>query len=257
MKLFLLSCIIGASLFMTSCSSDENIQGAGDKGSISLNLIADAGFGTSTRAVQESGYTNVNNYTVQILNSANEVKKEVVYSEFPAKVELENGSYTLKAFYGKESDASRTAFYVEGTTSFSINGKDVEGLTVNCAPTCGKVKVNFDSKMAEYFTDYYVVYETGALTAAGKTATWAKDDTEPWYLKLNKDGEEVKATIHAIRKSDNKDGAVTKTYTLQRNKAWTLGISPINANGQLGLEITIDESTNDHEIDITVPSEWL
>ena len=38
----------------------------------------------------------------------------------------------------------------------------------------------------------------------------------------------------------------------------TLKLAPVvtQDEGQLGITINIDETTNDHEMDITVPGEW-
>lgn len=117
--------------------------------------------------------------------------------------------------------------------------------------------MKFASNMSEYFSDYSVVYETAVLKAAGSTAVWAKDDTEPWYLKVDPKGETVTASIQVTRLSDNKTATVEKTYTLAPGKSWTLSIAPQDNNGNIGIEITIDESTDDEVIDIEVPSEWL
>lgn len=259
MRMFFFSCMIGAGLIATSCSSNEEISSSDNKGFIQLSVKADATFSVPlSRAVNEENYKDVNNYQVQILNSSdNKVVKEYAsLSEVPEKVELNNGSYTLKAFYGTDNDASRTDFYVEGTSSFAIQG-EAQSVTVNCAPVCGKVIANFDPTMVDYFSDYSIIYETKALSTAGKTAVWSKTDTEPWYLKVNKAGEEIKATIQITRKSDNKSSTVEKTYTLAPNKSWTLKIAPQDSNGSLGIVIEIDESTNDHEVDIEVPSDWV
>lgn len=259
MRTFFFSCMIGIGLIATSCSSNEETTFNNNKGFVQLSVKTDANFSTiATRAVNEENYKNVNNYQVQILNSSdNKVEKEYAsLSEVPEKIELNNGSYTLKAFYGTDSEASKTGFYVEGTSTFSIQG-EAQSVTVDCAPVCGKAITQFDQSMASYFSDYYVTYETKALSAAGKTAIWAKEDTEPWYLKIGKDGEQVKATIVVTRKSDNKTSKIEKAYMLMRNQSWTLKIAPQDNNGSLGIVIEIDESTNDQEIDIVVPSDWV
>ncbi len=259
MRMFFFSCIIGTGLIATSCSSNEEISTNENKGFVQLSVKTDATFSTvATRAVNEESYKDVNNYRIQILNSSDNktVKDYASLSEVPDKIELNNGSYTLKAFYGTESNASRESFYVEGVSTFAIQG-EAQSITVDCAPVCGKVIANFAPEMDNYFSDYSIVYETKALTAEGKEAAWTKDDTDPWYLKVDKAGEEVKATIHFTRKSDDKSSTAVSTYTLAPNKSWTLKIAPQDNNGSLGIIITIDESTDDKEIDIVVPSDWV
>lgn len=259
MKTFFFSCMIGAGLIATSCSSNEEITSNKDKGFVQLSIQADATFSAvATRSINEESYKDVNKYQIHILNSSDNkiVKEYASLSEVPDKIELNNGSYTLKAFYGTDNEASRSEFYVEGTSTFAIQG-ETQSVTVDCAPVCGKVAVKFDQTMADYFSDYSVVYETKALNAAGGNAVWAKADTDPWYLKVNKNGEQIKATIQITRKSDNKSSSIEKTYTLAPNKSWTLKIAPQDNNGSLGIVIEIDESTNDQVIDIEVPSDWV
>lgn len=251
-KLFLMGCM--ASLTITSCTSSEDPAENAGSGSIRLGLTTSTVF---TKAVNESDYGDINKYSVQILNDKGTTVEEFIYSEKPERISLNNGNYTLKAFYGTESDASRDEFYVEGETGFTVNGEELQEVAVECKPTCGKVKVSFANNMSQYFSNYSVVYETAALKETGSSAIWQKNDTEPWYLKVNGEGESVKASINFTRISDNKSATVEKTYTLAPGKSWTLNIAPQDNNGSLGIVVTIDESTDDEEIDIEVPSEWI
>lgn len=255
-----LLCLAGAAIAVSSCSSVEDAGPTSTQGAVQLSVNADATFGAGpqSRAVNESLYADVSKYTVQIIDAqTSSVKKEFLYADAITPITLDNGSYLLKAFYGRESEVSDKEFYVEGSTSFNIQGETVENVNVNCVPTCGKVTVRFDSAMSEFFSDYSVVYETKALTAKGTVATWTKTSTDPLYLKVDKKGETVTATIKVIRKSDNKNADVVRTYNLAPNKSWTLSIAPQNNDGQIGIVITVDESTNDHPVDIVVPSDWI
>lgn len=243
---------------LTACSGAEEAGPVSGGGSVQLQLNADAAF---TRAVTISDYQNTGNYTVQILDeNGSPAVDEFLYSAWPGQINLANGSYTLKAFYGTESAASRDGFRVEGSQAFQVQGEPVT-VEVTCRPTCGKVQVQFDAAMSEYFSDYYVTYTTEALDDAGETAVWARNDTEPWYLAVNQAGEEVKAVITAVRLSDGSRETVERTYMLQPNRSWTLSIAPeVNSgdeDGDLGISITVDETTNDHEVDIDVPSDWV
>lgn len=258
MRKVLLNYLMGIALLSASCSSsteaDEIIQSG--YGNIELGVNASTDFQATNRAVTENDYTQTDRYTVQILQN-DEVKQSFTYSERPEKITLSNGSYALKAFYGTETEASRDKFLMTGSTPFTMQGKDLT-VNVNCKPTCGKLVVKFAAaEMDQFFKDYYVVYETEALKAKNGNATWAKADTEPWYVKLNPAGEAVKATIHYVRTSDGKQQTQTVSYTMKPNQKWTLNIKPKNDSGDLGIDITIDESTNDKDITIDIPSEWL
>ena len=163
-------------------------------------------------------------------------------------------------------DGLPVPFFIDSYTKRGNNGAIVKFSTVNTykesLSLVGKdifisADTLDDSQLSEYFSDYSVVYETAALKAAGSTAVWAKGDTEPWYLKVDPKGETVTATIQFTRLSDNKPDSEVRTYTLAPSKSWTLSIAPQDNNGSIDIDITIDESTDDEEIDIEVPSEWL
>ena len=201
-------------------------------------------------------YKNVANYTVEIVQNG-EVKKSFKYSEKPDSLKLANGTYELKAWHGSESNVSRNNFLVTGSTPFTLQGKDIT-VNVDCKPTCGKLVTKFDTaEMNKFFSNYYVEYETAALKVEGMKAIWAKADTEPYYVKLNPQGENVSATIHYVRFSDGKEQTQKVSYEMLPNKKWTLNIKPKNDSGNLGVDITIDETTNDKDITIDIPSEWL
>lgn len=240
----------------TSCVSEDKDSVFGNGvGTLSLSVTSDSGF--QSRAVNESDYSNTGNYTVQIIDKGTfQVKKEFLYKNVPQSIELENGSYDLKAFYGEEVNASQDKFYVEGVSSFSIEGKDVTA-SVSCKPTCGKLVVNFGDNMSEYFSDYSVAYTTKALKSESKNVVWTKDNTAPWYVKVDNSGEEVEAVISFTRKSDNKSASETRKYTMKPGQAWTLNINPAVNSGNLGITVTINEETDDEVIDIIVPSEWI
>ncbi len=271
--------MLGAAALCTSCVSEDRDLGLPDKqvtsdqtGTFRLKLNADAGFEAQTRALSEANYRNTANYTVQLINTSNSnVLMECRGSELSSNLpkELEIGSYEIKAFYGTEHAASRDDFRVEGSTTFTIRANDETTVTVACLPTCGKVSVNFSADMTTYYDDFNVTYG-GTAALAGSTIAWAKDDNEPWYVKLNESGETLTYTVNVTAKDDyahvdangNKQttGTATGTFTLQRNRAHKLTVSPVynpTTEGGLKINITIDESTNDKPITIEVPVTWI
>lgn len=276
----ILTCLsLGLAGMFVACTSERSIDeqlpkdtNTTEKGRLTLNLTADAAFPSQTRALNEANYRNTANYTVQLINSANQAvlvncKGSELSSNLPK--ELEIGSYEVKAFYGTEYSYSRDDFRVEGSKSFTIKAKDETTVTVECLPTCGKISVDFDSDMATYYSDYSVSY-TGTAAMGSNSITWAKADTEPWYVKLNESAETITYTVNVTAKDDyahvdangNKQttGTATGTFTLQRNRAHKLSIKPnytATTEGGLSITITIDESPNDKPITIEVPVSWI
>ncbi|MCF0183808.1 MAG: DUF4493 domain-containing protein [Bacteroidaceae bacterium] len=246
----------------TSNSSEETLMGT-----VSLSLATTEGESFQTRALDENSYRDVSKYTVDILQGST-VVKTYKGDALPKNEPLPFGTYTVHAYYGTQAAASRDNFLSEGTATLNLASGERKTVNVTCAPTCGKAMVNFAADMAIYFNSYYVEYKTKAL--GNGVAKWSETDTEPWYLLVDPAGETVTATIYLTPKEEYeivKEGeeatstttTVVRTYVLNPNKAWTLNIAPNyhQTSGQLSIEITIDESTNDKEQEIIIPAEWI
>ena len=266
---------IATPVALASCSSEKDfdLTPVKDKaqGSLILNLQAEAGFESQTRALTEANYRNTANYNVKIINSNDNAIVDCKASELstylPKTVNI--GTYTILATYGTEHAASRNEFFMTGSTTVRVKANEENPVNVTCSPTCGKVSVQFASDMATYYSDYKVSF-SGTKALGTNTFDWTKTDTEPWYIKLNEGGETVNYTINLTAKEDymhkGEDGnslatgVATGSFKLDRNKAHKLSIKPNytpTTEGGMSLTITIDESTNDHEITWDVPVTWI
>lgn len=275
MKKTTLGMMMAATLLASSCLSEEqNLEPKNEgsqKGKIVLNLSTETNFDEQTRALNEADFRNTANYTVQLLQGTNVIE---TWRGPQSNLEFErtigsNNSYTIKAFYGTEEKASRNTFYVEGSTSFILAADDEKEVNVNCAPTCGKISAVFDNAMATYYDDYSIEY-SGTQALGSEKLTWAKNDTDPWYVLLKDGGEEISYTLtlkakeayQHVDKDGNKSatGTATGKFTLKRNEAHKLTVKPNytpNENGTFTLTITIDETVNDRHVNIEVPVEWI
>lgn len=261
---------------LTSCLSEVQDFGEGTQvekaeGVLSLKLSSSSDFTLMSRSLNENNYRNTSNYTVQILNANNgsvvyECKGSELAGSFPRTLAI--GSYRVNAFYGTGYDASRNDFRVEGTTTFNLKGDETKEVSVNCAPTCGKLSVVFEG-MSTYFENYNVVYG-GTKALGNKTISWSETDSEPWYVALAEGGETINYTINLKAKEEylqGKDkesatqtGVVKGTIRLERNKAHKLTVKPnysATTDGGMSLTITIDDSTNDHNVVFEVPVSWI
>lgn len=262
--------VMCAGLSLAACTSmDEGLSGpAGTgEGQLMISLASGTNFTEETRAVNESNYKNTDNYTVVVIDANNIEKLNCLGSEVASKMPLTMpiGSYTVKAFYGTESHASRNNFYVYGESKGNIGADKEEPVEITCIPTCGRITVNFHEDMSSFFSDYKVTFE--GTEALGETdIDWEKDDTEPWYVKLKEgeNGEEITFTITTTVKNEyiDKTQEATKTgkFTLKRNYAYKMNVKvnyTPSTEGDLKIEVTIDESTNDKPVDIEVPVDWI
>lgn len=251
-----LLCVLGVWM-LTACSSDDDLNSTGSegKGVIRLNLTSDTGF--KTKAVSEKDYENLDNYTVQLL------KDGVVYNNFSYKyasisdfTEVENGTYTIKAFHGEDKPIYTDDLYFSGSENIAINN-DTAKVEVNCKPNSARINVVFDEKMDTYFSNYTVSISTVALN--GSIYPWDKNTVGPVYFKVNKD-EAVKVKISLTRKNTASDlsNQIEKTYTLSPADALKLTLSPNVTSGNLeGIKITIDDTVKEHPVDIVIPSDWV
>lgn len=266
--------MLGIAGTFASCSASSDELGKPEKketGTLFLNLKETTSFTDATRALSENDYKNTDNYNVQILDTKGNIKVEGLASELRFPMTLDLGSYNIVASYGNESAVSRNDFYVYGISAVNITADKSVTAEITCTPTCGKISVAFSSDMATYFTDYNVSFG-GTSALSGSTFNWSKTDSEPWYAKLNEDGETITFTISTTTNDNygsdyDDDGNAVKTETktgsfkLQRNKAYKLNIKPnavdSQTTGAIKLEITIDETTNDIEKNIEVPISWI
>lgn len=245
-------CLLLGFAAFTACTSDEEEALIPEgKGYVKLSLNADAGF--QTKAVDEEAYKNLDNYTVQILKDGKVVDgMEWNYTNMPTElIELTNGGYELKAFYGEDEAASKQNMYVEGKTPFNINSDKVEA-SVTCRPVCGKVTVKFDSKMADYFNDYSITFKTNAL--GDMNISWAKNDTDPIYMKV--DNNESIGAVYTLVDKQGKSTTINKSYSLSPMKHLIIKVVPTVSSGNIGITIEVDDTTNDIPVDIEIPSNW-
>lgn len=253
-----------------SCSQETDLTPEDQTAHVrlNLNLDANADFGASTRAVTESEYRKVDNYDVVVLdkNGIEKLNCKAYEVESRMPITLPIGAYTVKAYYGNERAASRNEFYVYGEEQGSIKADGTHAVELICTPTCGRIAVTFENGMSDYFSDYKVFFK-GTEALAGDSISWLRDDAEPWYVKLNEGGETVKFAIHAKTKDGFANAAngmqeyiKTGQFTLNRNKAYKMNVTYTHTptgEGGLKVVITIDERTNDKEVEIEVPVTWL
>ncbi len=249
-------CLLLGFAAFTACTSDEEEALIPEgKGYVKLSLNADAGF--QTKAVNESDYTKLDNYTVQIWQDGKIVPGcEWKYSEMPAFTELQNGTYTLSAFIGDSTKAT----YIDdlcflGSESFVLKNDSAQ-VSVDCKPNSARINVVFGEEMEKYFSSYEVKITTVAQSKTGTPFTWDKDTTGPVYFKVNKN-ETVNFVVKLTKTDGTKVEDKTYSYSLSPGNAKKITLTPNVTSGSFELTIKIDETVIDHIVDIEVPSDWV
>ncbi len=246
-----MACLLGCCLMLGSCSSEvDNLDIPKGKGFVKIDLAPEVGF--QTKAVDESEYKDVNNYTVQVFKSGQEENLIIndLYKNLEEKYSLNVGNYVLKAFTGEDKPVSSDVLYFSGEAAFEVKeGKEVTAPVI-CKPSSARINVVFDPKMDEYFSDYSLKIETEAQKPS--SFVWAKATVGPMYFKVGNQ-EKVQVTVSLTKKENVKAEGTVKTYTLSPADALKLTLKPVVNNGNLGISITIEETTVDHPVDIVIP----
>lgn len=111
-----MACLLGCCLMLGSCSSEvDNLDIPKGKGFVKIDLAPEVGF--QTKAVDESEYKDVNNYTVQVFKSGQEENLIIndLYKNLEEKYSLNVGNYVLKAFTGEDKPVSSDVSVFFGT----------------------------------------------------------------------------------------------------------------------------------------------
>ena len=131
-----MACLLGCCLMLGSCSSEvDNLDIPKGKGFVKIDLAPEVGF--QTKAVDESEYKDVNNYTVQVFKSGQEENLIIndLYKNLEEKYSLNVGNYVLKAFTGEDKPVSSDVLYFSGEAAFEVKeGKEVTAPVI-CKPS--------------------------------------------------------------------------------------------------------------------------
>lgn len=250
-----MACLLGCCLMLGGCSSEvDDLDMPDGKGLVRIDLTPEVGFQTKT--VDEGQYSETGDYTVQVFKSGSEGSAIIndMYKNLEESYPLNVGNYVLKAFKGEDKAVSSDVLYFSGEAAFNVEeGKDVKA-SVTCKPSSARINVEFDPKMEEYFSDYSLMIETAAQKPS--SFLWGKTTAGPVYFKVG-DQEKVQVTVNLTAKESVKAKVDVKTYTLSPADALKLTLKPVVSNGNLGVSITIDDSTIDHPQDIVIPWDWV
>ena len=141
-----------------SCQQEESLEN-GAKGKFMLDLRADLSYDKSTKAVDESTYTNLDNYTVELIKDAS-VVKSFLYKDMPLMNDLTAGTYTLKAYCGENIAAGYDKLYVEGSQTFSLYSGETKNVNFTCIPANVKINLKYSDDFFTHFSDCSVDFKT-------------------------------------------------------------------------------------------------
>lgn len=268
MKKVVYSAFLMAGVLLGSCSqSDTPLDGVGV---VRVDLSTDFSFDgsatstKSTRAINESDYTNIGNYDLKLVrNSDGTVIKEGLYSSWPLEMELESGaSYTMTASYGQEEAASFDHLLVTGSETFTLNPGTTKNISFQCKPTAAKVSVNYDSSFDTYYSDCEVSVKTKHMSEAVTLSK--KNAGQDLFVKADAAGEEV--TLAFVLKDKygevaTPEGfATSKTVTIKPQTSLKITVKPDVTEiegGKFGIDVIVDSGVTEENVNIVVPNDII
>lgn len=268
-KLFSTILFVCALCFVASCSKSDNTTS--DKTQIVVDLKSDMSFKSSggggasavSRAIDESVYSDITNYTVKLTKAdTGEEVYSAVYRDWALAYEVIPGQqYKLEAYYGEASPASYDNLYVYGSETFSVQAGSTKKVGFQCKPQAIKVNVVYSDDFSEYFSDCIVSIKTKHMETATtmSVAEVGKD------LYLQSDAQETVELAFDIKdkngESVSPEGFTnTKQLTVSSQTLLKISISPNVTEvegGEFGINITVNTDVVDEDVNIEIPSDLL
>ena len=175
--------------------------------------------------------------------------REYVYSEMPSQIYLPAGEYRVDVAAGEAVKATPSAASWEqksysGSESFTVTAGAASTAKVTAKVSNVISQVTFDATVGEFFAEGYSC--TVALDDASKLVYTADKSGADGYFIASGYEPSLTWTFSGTLLKDN--SAFTKTGTIsavEGGKRYKLGLKYVEKDGTLGLELLVDDSTND------------
>lgn len=237
-----------------SCGRSEGLSYESGKGGLRLALETEF---ANTKADVLDGTLNPDDFKIEIINSKGVIfKRWKTYADYKAEVK-ENvfvmnagGPYKLRATYGDSLASGFDAYFFMGEQEFTVIPQSTVDLKVVCRMSNVKVAVVYGENLKNDYTDYSVTVKNskGSLV-------FGKDCAEAGYLPV-----EDLEVLMTLTDSDGKNLYFKNDsrITARAGDFITLNMdTKVIPEYGVGIEITIDRTTNDHIVVIDIPTYLL
>lgn len=253
-KTIFLPALLVAGALLTGCSQDE---ASPREGTLKVDLRAETGF--KTRAIDQTAYEDITNYTVKLVETqTGKVVNEATYGNWDLAYQVEsNKQYTLSASYGEEVPASYDKLLCYGEETFTVMPGTTKTVAFAATPRAAKVSVNYSDDFTTYCNDCEVSVKTQYMTAP-EVINMEKAGRE-LYLKAG-ENETVTLGFKVIGKDGNEvaDKSATKTVTVSPRTWLKVTVKPNVTQiegGKFGINVIVDDGVTEENIDFNVPND--
>lgn len=253
-------CAIALSSGLFCCTSDDlNVKGP--VGSLQLNLGADTtGVRTGTVTTKAAGvrdefndFLDEREYRVQVYQGSDTLES-VLYKDFPEKLEMKEGSYTLRAFKGSDLPAAFNNPYFEGLQEFAIKEGMKTPLDVTCKLANARISLAYSDAFRKAYTDCTVSLITAYMNDAFLIP---QTETRAAYLQTGKEGTALDIAVSLKRPSWSEAQTYTVTdpaIMLEPRESVTLVLDTDGKTGDgLALSIVLDDTMVELELEEGIP----
>ena len=237
---------------LVSCSVREEVPFETGMGGIRLELLTDL---TATRADAE-GQLSPEDFKIEIINPQGVIfKRWDTYAEYLAQESTvfamnAGGPYTLRASYGDSAASGFNAFFFIGEQEFTVQPQQVTDVSVTCRMGNVKVAVEFGDNIRKQYTEY-----TATVSTLRGSLVFDKDCKEAGYLPCG----DISVYVELTGPDGETSGFTnSKEIVGEPGDFITLKIDTGGKPDQgVSLTVSIDPATDDHQVDIELPSDML
>lgn len=182
-----------------------------------------------------------------------EVESYADATAMPAEIELAPGQYKARAYVLDVSQAAFDAPSFSGEKEFTIIEGELTSVELICSLDNVKVSVNLDKSFTDQIKDYSV---TVTATEYDKSLVFTQqyiDEGKAAYFAVSP----LQVNVIGKRIADDESVNITSTIEdVNPRDHFILNIAVkdvTETDGSGAIKISVDESTNDRNVDITVP----
>lgn len=233
-------------ILLMGCGMEDEVD---QEGYWMLQVDTDFTITTETKSSTESraSVPSVNDFVVELYNASGStlVQKWEHFSDMGETIRSKTGDFLLKTYYGEQHTGAFEKPYYEGSSSFSVKGKQTTQVAVTARIANTKVSVNYKEGFKNYFKDYSM-----KMASTGDSLLFSKNETRAAFFEPGKVGMSL-----ALTKQDGTQLSYSPaSISTEKGKHYIINID-VSENGSGGMDLVIafDKSTENRPITITLP----
>lgn len=223
---------------MFSCG-EENVTPDGLT-SLSFDIGIDESINAQNISSGRITTTTLGDLEVKVFDASNDEIVETFSdaTQIPASFEIEAGTYYATASNNETSGVAFEApVYFGQSSNVTVSAGQTQTISLTVSIQNVKVSVNYSQEVVDNFTNY-----STSVTSTSGSLTFSSSETQAGYFPA---GENLSIVVTAddITLEETITGTEAKDHFILN-----VNYTPNNGNG--GIDITIDDSTNDEVIDL-------